>query len=594
MDRPIRPDKVSKNAGATKSQRRGLVIAALLVALSVAQAQDPTPAPLSTPTPVTTEPAQAGELPRLTVTGYLIPRIGEGPQSVVTLDQDFIAKQADQTVNDLLNRLPFGNSVQNAMTFAGNSNSPASSVFGLHGQVAAATLVLVDGYRFPSYPIPLSGIQSFVDLNSIPLAAIDRVEILKDGASSTYGSDAVAGVVNLITKDNYNGTDLSNYYGISQRGDFEVYHGSLTAGITDKLFGGTFNIVTAFDYYSQSPIESVDRGYAYGDRSKLATNYPDNSVAFFPANGSYVGSTTGNTYVVKPGTTGPNITASDFLVNGNPSETYLPIDEQLAARENRYGGIVNVGYAPADWLKFYDRFIIQRNEEASTTPNQGFSFLDGIVIPAKNPFNPFGEALSPNGQLLREFGPWTSDVISRTLRNVVGVNVQLPHDWFVDASFLYGESDATETFYNAILKDRLQEALNGTLPGFEGVFLNPFTDENVSGHPNALFYPALRTQQWEDDRTDLVQWTLKAGGTLIELPSGPLTLAGGVEYRSESLIQSNDVNSRNNNITSPDFAGQLLSARRYVDSAYGEVDVPLVGQKWSWPGLRNIDFIFSE
>jgi hypothetical protein len=242
--------------------------------------------------PVTTEPAQGGELPHLTVTGYLIPRVGEGRQPVVTLDQDFIAKQADQTVNDLLNRLPFGNSVQNAMTFAGNSNSPASSVFGLHGQVAAATLVLVDGYRFPSYPIP----------------------------------------------------------------------------------------------------------------------------------------------------------ANDFSVNGTPSETYLPIDEQLAARENRYGGIVNVSYAPTDWLKFYDRFIVQRNEETSTTPNQGFSFLDGIVIPANNPFNPFGEALSPNGQLLREFGPWTSDVISRTLRNVVGANVQLPHDWFVDASFLYGESS-----YRAVL-----------------------------------------------------------------------------------------------------------------------------------------------
>jgi hypothetical protein len=91
-----------------------------------------------------------------------------------------------------------------------------------------------------------------------------------------------------------------------------------------------------------------------------------------------------------------------------------------------------------------------------------------------------------------------------------------------------------------------------------------------------------------------VQWTLKSGGTVIDLPSGPLTVAGGLEYRSESLIQGNDINSEFNNITSPDFAGHLLSARRYIKSAYGEVDLPLAGEKWSWPGLRNIDVVFSE
>src|SRR5208282_4789130 len=103
---------------------------------------------------------------------------------------------------------------------------------------------------------------------------------------------------------------------------FGVYHGSLTAGLSDKpLFVGKFSVVTAFDYYSQSPIESVDRSYAYGDRSNLSPNYPNQPVAFFPANGSFTGVTTGNTYAVKLGTTGPNISASDFLTlpPGTPS-----------------------------------------------------------------------------------------------------------------------------------------------------------------------------------------------------------------------------------------------------------------------------------
>ncbi len=90
------------------------------------------------------------------------------------------------------------------------------------------TLTLVDGHRFPDFPIPLGGAFSFVDLNSIPLAAIDRIEILKDGASAIYGDDAVAGVVNIILKNEYNGADIYNYYGISSRGDFETFHSQVT------------------------------------------------------------------------------------------------------------------------------------------------------------------------------------------------------------------------------------------------------------------------------------------------------------------------------------------------------------------------------
>ena len=166
-------------------------------------------------TPATATPADqvsaGGELEKVTVTGYLVPRIGEGPQPVFTMDQDFISKQADQTINDVLNRYPGGYSQQNQLTFTGSSNSPASSAYGLRGLPAGDTLVLVDGYRFPDYPIPLNSIVNSVDINSIPLAAVDRIEILKDGGSATYGSDAVAGVVNVITKDTYNGADIVNY-----------------------------------------------------------------------------------------------------------------------------------------------------------------------------------------------------------------------------------------------------------------------------------------------------------------------------------------------------------------------------------------------
>ena len=587
----------------------------LLCALGItarAQTDPPPAAPPPAPStsevaPQGTEQTSGGELQQVTVTGYLIPRVGEGPQPVATLNQDFITKQAYQTVDEVLNHYPGGISQQNAITFAGNSNSPSSSAFGLKGLPANFTLVLIDGYRYPVFPIPINSTETFVDINSIPLAAIDRIEILKDGGSATYGEDAVAGVVNLVLKDEYNGADITNYIGESQRGDFEVYHLSMTGGASQKGNFGKVSVVATFDYYDQSPIESIDRWYAFGDRAKLATNYPNQPVAFFPANGSFIGLTSGNLYTVKPGTTASTSPSNAFFTNGPTFNTFIPLDEQLAARERRYGGTVNLTYQPWDWLKLYDHFIIQRNEETSITPNQGFSPGDkyppnqalygttSIVIPANNPFNPFHEPLQPQGELMREFGPWTSDVIGRTFRNIAGGTIFLPwNNWFIDTNALYGESDVSQTVNNAIKVRELQEAFNGQLPQLPGVFFNPFIDENTGGHPNAAFYPFLRTVQTEDNRSDIIQYTVRAGGTVWSLPSGDLTAAGGYEFRSESLIFSNDVNSRNGNIASADFGGKLLSARRWINSVYGELDIPLLGDQWSWPGLRSLQVVLSE
>ena len=105
---------------------------------------------------------------------------------------------------------------------------------------------------------------------------------------------------------------------------------------------------------------------------------------------------------MKPGTVGPAITQNDFNVNGPLGNVFIPEGNfltQLLGRERRYGGTVNVDYDPTDWLKFYDHFIIQRNEETSTTPNQGFSGGDPppgpVIVPANNPYNPWHVPLVP-------------------------------------------------------------------------------------------------------------------------------------------------------------------------------------------------------
>jgi iron complex outermembrane receptor protein len=589
------------------SRTAAILTAAQLLALFTlgvtARAQDaaPSPAPGGAPT-------GGGELEQVTVTGYLIPRIGEGPQPVETLNQDFIQKQAYQTINDVLNQYPGGLSAQNTQTFSGNSNSEGGSAYSLKELPVGSTLVLIDGFRYPYYAISINqGTIPYVDLNSIPLAAIDRIEILKDGGSATYGDDAIAGVVNVITKQDYNGADIINYFGESQRGDDMIYHLSMTGGISQKGNFGKVSIVATFDYLESSPIDSIDRGFsANGFFSRLSPKYPNDQIALSPPNGSFSGNTTGNIYTVHSGTTGVGgITANNFIINGTaPTAIFSPglngYSEQLLARNKRYGGTVNVDYSPWDWLKISDHFIIQRNEETARTPSQGtfFDALNGnpITVPANNPFNPFHEALTPFfGLGMQELGPWYTTTIGRTFRNLTDVLIQLPwNNWFIEGSAVYGESDVTETVNNGLLLRQFQAALNGTLPQLPGQFWNPFTDESVSGHPNAAFYPFVRAQQIEDNHTNLIQYRLLAGGTLWALPSGDLTAAGGLEYRSESLVQSNDFNSRNGNMGAADFGGKLLSSARWVQSIYGELSIPIFGDKWSWPGLRSLEVILDE
>jgi iron complex outermembrane recepter protein len=213
-----------------------------------ANAQAPAPTPNPNPADVS-EPG--GELQQITVTGYIIPRVGDGPQPVVSYDRNYIEKTGNQTVTDVIQNLPSAVGNFGPATTTGFSFSPGSASVRLKGLPENNTLVLVDGRRMPAFPfdqVSTNAVISFVDLNSIPLAAVDRIEVLNDGGSAIYGTDAIAGVVNVILKDEYNGADILNYYGISQRGDAETYHGSLVGGVSHKFSDTSkLNIVVAFD-----------------------------------------------------------------------------------------------------------------------------------------------------------------------------------------------------------------------------------------------------------------------------------------------------------------------------------------------------------
>jgi iron complex outermembrane recepter protein len=540
---------------------------------------------------------QSNELQQMTVTGYIIPRVGDGPQPVYTIDKTYTERQGAQTAAQILQALPTATNNFGQGFSAGNNSSPGADAVNLRGLGLNATLTLVDGQRFPAFPLPFNSAIGFVDLNSIPAAAVDNIQILKDGGSAVYGADAVAGVVNVVLKDNYNGAQISNYFGISQRGDAETYHGSFVGGITKELSNGDkFNILAAFDYFQSGPIAAIDRPYTWANYKNLSSKYPNASLPVYPYNGVWIDDSGKNSFGVPAGTrTGMN----NLTPGGEGQDVYDPNNLELAPRETRMGGLVNVTYSPTSWLKLYDHFMITDNHENAQQTNQGYGasdtvFGNPITVPSYNSWNHTGYNLHPQGQMMADFGNWNTDTRTRTLRNIIGATVFLPHSWFIDATFLYGESDATTKISNGINLENLQLALEGKLPGHEGHYFNPFLDTRYSRGFNEEFYDPLRAEQLQDNRSDIVNWRLQTGGTVFDLPSGAFTVAGGVEYRSESLIESNDSLSRNRLIGTGNWLGPLTVGRQQVFSAYYQIDIPLAGEKWSFPGLRNFDISFSQ
>jgi iron complex outermembrane recepter protein len=553
--------------------------------------------PVVAPAQVQTSDQATTPLKPITVTGYLVPRVGgEGAQPVESLTREFMDKQGDQSVADVLLRLPENVGSFTPLVTPGGSTSPSASAVNLQGLGVNSTLVLIDGHRQTAFPFPLNLSQPFVDLNSIPLAAVDRIEVLKDGASALYGSDAIAGVVNVILKNEYQGADVSTYYGISQRGDGEVWHVQLTSGFTHSFNeSSNFSIIGAFDFYENSPIDAKDRSYSSNrDHTRRGPDLLDLRSQNAPA-GSFVGLTSGNNYTVIPGSVGPFLSpTTDFVVNG-PSNLFNAVPgTQLLPREQRIGGYLKAQYQLNQHVQFYDELMLQRNKENASAAQVPVSDTDNITVPANNPFNPFGEPLLWFGGRPFNFGFRHFVTEVDNVRNIVGVNlISLPKNWFVNASFLYAESDGDIKSSGSPLKSALNQALAGTLPGLEGQFFNPFPDSSVAKNLNANFTGPLQYIQDHHARTDLTEWEVRSGGELFDLPGGPLTLGLGAEYRSDGFVDYKDVNSRFGNIVgtggSPNQSG-----KDYDRAAYGELTIPILGGKWAWPGARLLEIVFAE
>src|SRR5437764_4239035 len=210
------------------------------------------------PPPTGGVPAPAGgataEAERVIVTGSNIPTAEEvGPNPVTNLNKDYIQKTGTVSVEQLLKDQPVNNA--NSIPVAGNGTSQGGPVgftsVALRGLDPGASLVLLDGRRVTRV---LGG--SFVDINTIPLAAVESIEILKAGASAVYGADAVAGVVNIKLWKDFRGVQVSQYYGNTLDKDAGAYKADVLFGVGDDKISITGDIF----YYHHNSTFTVDRG----------------------------------------------------------------------------------------------------------------------------------------------------------------------------------------------------------------------------------------------------------------------------------------------------------------------------------------------
>ena len=247
----------------------------------------------------------------IVVTGSLLRRTdAETPSPVTVISSDSLEKRGINTVAEALQRLSANGSGAIGQGWNnGNNFATGANAVSLRGLTVQSTLTIFDGLRMAPYPLADDGHRNFVDLNTIPDAVVDRIEVLKDGASSTYGADAIAGVVNVIMKKEVTGVHLNASGGISSRGDGGEQRIDATVGY-GKLNEQGFNAYISGEYQKNDPIFARKRAYPYGtsDLSRIcnpgnATQCLANGVQFgINADGTLGAGTTTTAPLVAPST----------------------------------------------------------------------------------------------------------------------------------------------------------------------------------------------------------------------------------------------------------------------------------------------------
>ena len=517
-----------------------------------------------------TEPEPV-KLQRVEITGSSIKRIdAETALPVQILTRDQIEKTGVTTAAELLGKISGSTAnLTDGASFSDVGTQRGFNGANLRGIGVSSTLVLLNGRRLANFASP--GAQSGVDLNSIPSAAIQRVEVLKDGASAIYGADAIGGVINFITRTDFEGAEASVYYGDSQRGGAGKTTVSLSGGI-GNLSNDRYNLFGVFNYQKSDPLNASQRRWI-GSPFQEDINLDVSSSNTFPAN---VRRTTASNR-----TTGPRLNPSAPACNP-PATIYEPNSfvgsaaclynylqaTQIYPESDRYSGLVRGQFAiDANNTLFAE--VLYGNTQ--TTYRISPQTVTDINYPLGGPFYP--TALVPTNQTplrvslrLTEAGPRTNEVEAVTQRYIFGAKGTLA-GWDYDTAYNHSLSKVDDKYIDGYV---LRSAFN---TAFATGNINPFGPSNAAG---AAALEASRVRgavRKSEATTDLVDF--KVTREVLTLPGGNVGLALGTEYRREKLDFSPSAV-----LASGDVRGEgavvPYGGSRNVYAFYGEVNVPVL------------------
>ncbi|GHE36110.1 TonB-dependent receptor [Vulcaniibacterium thermophilum] len=534
------------------------------------------------------EGSQPTELDRIEVTGSRIKRADiETSQPIFTLSRQEIQKQGVTSVADVLQRISSNGAALNT-TF--NNGGDGSAGISLRNLGEGRTLVLVNGRRWTT---TLGG---SVDLNTIPAAIIERVEVLKDGASTIYGSDAIAGVVNIITRSNFDGAEAGAYLGEFDKGDgFRQAYDFTIGTSTDRS-----NVVLGASYVKEEHVMAGDRSISAGG----PPFYAGQSGTGVP--GSFVDPVDEERYVLDAN---GNPVPYDSVVNGYNTAP----DNYLLTPQERTSLFAQATYDITDKVSFRTEMLY--NERISeqllaAMPVTGFRLAANSYYNPTNPDGFYGGSVGGGARELigvnrryTESGGRSFNQNVKTWHFFGGLNGffevgERAFDW--DVGYRYDRTDQNDLTYGLFNVANLRNAYGPSFRDADGVIrcgtpgnviagcvpLNPLGPDG-SITPEALAYASFTAH--DSSSVTSKGYTANISGDIVELPGGMLSFAAGYEYRSESGQFEPDAFIAAGLSTGN---GSLPTAGSYsLDEFYVELAVPVLADV---PFAKLLDFSIAS
>ena len=423
------------------------------------------------------------------------------------------------------------------------------------------TLVLVDGQRVTPYVFAAGGTDTFTDINTLPLNMIDRIEVVKVGAVSQYGSDAIAGVVNIITKKDYQSTQIDGSLGTSQQGGRDTKNLSILSGF-GNMNADRYNVTTGFSYLNQGPISLAQRSIT------SSQNYHDLNGGFFSQPSSFLSTPNGPQALPVCGP-GSQVTSATTNLQTQTLGTVCSQNgasaQSIAAKTERIGLKVHADYRFSD---FNEAFVDLWGSHNTTTLDAGLAgFGSGALVPSLvntsgTGFAPFAPTLGGNS--LTYYFPDAQAVTTTSnfyhlATGLKGSFSTAKHgDWDWATSYGHSESNGTNSYCNQINAAVVRKFLNGTTLNT----FNPLTFNALSG----LFGTSQFSAQSKLDTLDATIST----ANLMTIPAGDIGIGLGAQYQH----QSEYINPGSLDFVNP--YTQESAGTRNVAALYYQVDIPLL------------------